>query len=70
MPNAMRPSAPRPQTFNAMRPTTAQVPRMMTSQRMRESPRLMLASAPVRSRSKPALQLAAIAVLGHMDGVG
>uniref|UniRef100_A0A8C5CEQ3 Polyadenylate-binding protein n=1 Tax=Gadus morhua TaxID=8049 RepID=A0A8C5CEQ3_GADMO len=37
MPNAMRPSAPRPQTFNAMRPTTAQVPRMMTSQRMRES---------------------------------
>uniref|UniRef100_A0A8C5A529 Polyadenylate-binding protein n=1 Tax=Gadus morhua TaxID=8049 RepID=A0A8C5A529_GADMO len=36
MPNAMRPSAPRPQTFNAMRPTTAQVPRMMTSQRMRE----------------------------------
>ncbi|XP_067093947.1 polyadenylate-binding protein 1A-like [Osmerus mordax] len=36
MPNAMRPSAPRPQTFNAMRPTTSQVPRMMTSQRMGE----------------------------------
>uniref|UniRef100_A0A8C9XW11 Polyadenylate-binding protein n=1 Tax=Sander lucioperca TaxID=283035 RepID=A0A8C9XW11_SANLU len=39
MPNAMRPSAPRPQTFNAIRPTTtpnAQVPRMMASQRMRK----------------------------------
>lgn len=39
MPNAMRPSAPRPQTFNTIRPTTTantQVPRMMTSQRMRK----------------------------------
>ncbi|KAK9513232.1 hypothetical protein VZT92_026781 [Zoarces viviparus] len=37
MPNAMRPSAPRPQTFNTIRPTAtpnAQVPRMMASQRM------------------------------------
>lgn len=39
MPNAMRPSAPRPQTFNAIRPTATantQVPRMMASQRMRK----------------------------------
>lgn len=39
MPNAMRPSAPRPQTFNTIRPTATtntQVPRMMASQRMRE----------------------------------
>uniref|UniRef100_A0A8C8DVF0 Polyadenylate-binding protein n=1 Tax=Oryzias sinensis TaxID=183150 RepID=A0A8C8DVF0_9TELE len=38
--NAMRPSAPRPQTFNAIRASTAtntQVPRMMASQRMRKS---------------------------------
>uniref|UniRef100_A0A665TNT2 Polyadenylate-binding protein n=1 Tax=Echeneis naucrates TaxID=173247 RepID=A0A665TNT2_ECHNA len=38
MPSAMRPSAPRPQTFNTIRPTTTtntQVPRMMASQRMR-----------------------------------
>lgn len=37
MPNAMRPSAPRPQTFNTIRPpttTNTQVPRMMASQRM------------------------------------
>uniref|UniRef100_A0A672H4X7 Polyadenylate-binding protein 1 n=1 Tax=Salarias fasciatus TaxID=181472 RepID=A0A672H4X7_SALFA len=37
MPNAMRPSAPRPQTFNTIRATTTtntQVPRMMASQRM------------------------------------
>uniref|UniRef100_A0A665TE63 PABP n=1 Tax=Echeneis naucrates TaxID=173247 RepID=A0A665TE63_ECHNA len=37
MPSAMRPSAPRPQTFNTIRPTTTtntQVPRMMASQRM------------------------------------
>ncbi|KAJ8291088.1 hypothetical protein GJAV_G00021240 [Gymnothorax javanicus] len=34
MPNAMRPSAPRPQTFGSMRPTTSQVPRMITSQRV------------------------------------
>lgn len=39
MPNAMRPSAPRPQTFNTIRPTATtntQVPRMMASQRMRK----------------------------------
>uniref|UniRef100_A0A4W6EYB6 Polyadenylate-binding protein n=1 Tax=Lates calcarifer TaxID=8187 RepID=A0A4W6EYB6_LATCA len=39
MPSAMRPSAPRPQTFNTIRPTTTtntQVPRMMASQRMRK----------------------------------
>uniref|UniRef100_A0A674MUG1 Polyadenylate-binding protein n=1 Tax=Takifugu rubripes TaxID=31033 RepID=A0A674MUG1_TAKRU len=39
MPGAMRPSAPRPQALNAIRPTAAgnaQVPRMMASQRMRE----------------------------------
>lgn len=39
MPNAMRPSAPRPQTFNTIRATTTtntQVPRMMASQRMRK----------------------------------
>uniref|UniRef100_A0AAY5L6C4 PABP n=1 Tax=Esox lucius TaxID=8010 RepID=A0AAY5L6C4_ESOLU len=34
MPNAMRPSAPRPQTFGPMRPSSSQVPRMMTGQRM------------------------------------
>ncbi|XP_035537007.1 polyadenylate-binding protein 1A [Morone saxatilis] len=33
MPGAMRPSAPRPQTFGAMRPTS-QVPRMMSTQRV------------------------------------
>uniref|UniRef100_H3D706 Polyadenylate-binding protein n=1 Tax=Tetraodon nigroviridis TaxID=99883 RepID=H3D706_TETNG len=40
MPGAMRPSAPRPQTLNAIRPTAAgntQVPRMMASQRMLRS---------------------------------
>ncbi|XP_006636038.2 polyadenylate-binding protein 1b isoform X1 [Lepisosteus oculatus] len=31
MPSAIRPSAPRPQTFNAMRPTSSQVPRMMST---------------------------------------
>ncbi|KAM3833890.1 polyadenylate-binding protein 1A-like isoform 1-T1 [Diretmus argenteus] len=34
MPNAMRLSAHRPQTFNTMHPTTTQVPHMMTSQCM------------------------------------
>ncbi|CAG5885176.1 unnamed protein product [Menidia menidia] len=33
MPGAMRPSAPRPQTFGSMRPSS-QVPRMMSSQRV------------------------------------
>lgn len=37
MPNAIRPAAPRPQTFSTIRPTTNQVPRMMASQRMGES---------------------------------
>lgn len=37
MPNAIRPAAPRPQTFGALRPTANQVPRMMASQRMGES---------------------------------
>uniref|UniRef100_A0A4W4FXW3 Polyadenylate-binding protein n=1 Tax=Electrophorus electricus TaxID=8005 RepID=A0A4W4FXW3_ELEEL len=39
MPSAIRPTAPRPQTFSTIRPTsTSQVPRMMASQRMGESP--------------------------------
>uniref|UniRef100_A0A671VB52 Polyadenylate-binding protein n=1 Tax=Sparus aurata TaxID=8175 RepID=A0A671VB52_SPAAU len=49
MPNAMRPSAPRPQTFNTIRPTATantQVPRMMASQRMRK---YFTTAAPVRT---------------------
>ncbi|RXN37157.1 polyadenylate-binding 1 [Labeo rohita] len=34
MPNAVRPSAPRPQTFGAVRPTSSQVPRVIQPQRM------------------------------------
>ncbi|XP_063055633.1 polyadenylate-binding protein 1A [Engraulis encrasicolus] len=34
MPGNMRPSGPRPQTLGGMRPAAAQVPRMVTSQRM------------------------------------
>lgn len=37
MPGAMRPSAPRPQTFSTMRPAS-QVPRMMSTQRVGQSP--------------------------------
>lgn len=37
MPGAMRPSGPRPQTFGAMRPAS-QVPRMMSAQRVGQSP--------------------------------
>ncbi|KAM8841569.1 polyadenylate-binding protein 1A [Spinachia spinachia] len=49
MPGAMRPSAPRPQTFGAMRPPS-QVPRMMSAQRVAQSmgPRPAAALAPVR----------------------
>ncbi|KAL7382421.1 hypothetical protein ABVT39_021998 [Epinephelus coioides] len=53
MPGAMRPSAPRPQTFGAMRPAS-QVPRMMSAQRVAQTmgPRpataAAAASAPVR----------------------
>lgn len=39
MPNAMRPSAPRPQTLNTIRTaatTNTQVPRMMATQRLRK----------------------------------
>lgn len=39
MPNAMRPTAPRPQALNTIRATATtntQVPRMMASQRMRK----------------------------------
>ncbi|TTR68474.1 Polyadenylate-binding protein 1 [Bagarius yarrelli] len=38
MPSAIRPSAPRPQAFSAIRPATNQVPRMMASQRMASQP--------------------------------
>uniref|UniRef100_A0A8B9GY55 Poly(A) binding protein cytoplasmic 3 n=1 Tax=Astyanax mexicanus TaxID=7994 RepID=A0A8B9GY55_ASTMX len=38
MPNAIRPAAPRPQTFSTIRPTASQLPRMMTSQRMASQP--------------------------------
>ncbi|XP_078124025.1 polyadenylate-binding protein 1A isoform X2 [Sander vitreus] len=53
MPGAMRPSAPRPQTFGAMRPAS-QVPRMMSAQRVAQTmgPRpataAAAAAAPVR----------------------
>lgn len=36
MPGTMRPSAPRPQTFGAMRPAS-QMPRMMSTQRVGQS---------------------------------
>ncbi|KAG7470090.1 hypothetical protein MATL_G00135610 [Megalops atlanticus] len=56
MPNAMRPSAPRAQTFSTMRPTSSQVPRMMTSQRVaiqtvgpRPSTAAATAATPMRS---------------------
>ncbi|XP_041725555.2 polyadenylate-binding protein 1A [Coregonus clupeaformis] len=53
MPNAMRPSAPRPQTFGAMRPSSSQVPRMMAGQRMAtqalgQRPAGAAAASPVR----------------------
>ncbi|XP_072531775.1 polyadenylate-binding protein 1b [Salminus brasiliensis] len=55
MPATMRPSAPRPQTFGAMRPTS-QVPRMMSTQRVaaqtmgpRPTTAAAAAAAPVRS---------------------
>ncbi|XP_042362254.1 polyadenylate-binding protein 1A-like isoform X2 [Plectropomus leopardus] len=46
MPGAMRPSAPRPQTFGAMRPAS-QVPRMMSAQRVAQTmgPRAATAAA-------------------------
>ncbi|KAI4817801.1 hypothetical protein KUCAC02_011177 [Chaenocephalus aceratus] len=50
MPGAMRPSAPRPQTFGAMRPSS-QMPRMMSTQRVAQpmGPRPAAAAAvPVR----------------------
>nr|XP_046274258.1 polyadenylate-binding protein 1A-like [Scatophagus argus]XP_046274259.1 polyadenylate-binding protein 1A-like [Scatophagus argus] len=54
MPGAMRPSAPRPQTFGAMRPAS-QVPRMMSTQRLatqtmgpRPATAAAAAAAPVR----------------------
>ncbi|XP_068431317.1 polyadenylate-binding protein 1b [Clinocottus analis] len=51
MPGAMRPSAPRPQTFGAMRPAS-QVPRMMSAQRLAQPmgprPTSAAAAAPVR----------------------
>ncbi|XP_022068941.1 polyadenylate-binding protein 1A [Acanthochromis polyacanthus] len=54
MPGAMRPSAPRPQTFSTMRPTS-QVPRMMSTQRVaaqtmgpRPATAAAAAAAPVR----------------------
>jgi len=54
MPGAMRPSAPRPQTFGAMRPAS-QVPRMMSTQRVaaqtmgpRPASAAAAAAAPVR----------------------
>ncbi|KAL4601537.1 polyadenylate-binding protein 1-like [Arapaima gigas] len=55
MTNAMRSSAPRPQTFSTVRPASSQVPRMMTSQRVatqtmgpRPSNAATAATAPVR----------------------
>uniref|UniRef100_A0A671TLU5 Polyadenylate-binding protein n=1 Tax=Sparus aurata TaxID=8175 RepID=A0A671TLU5_SPAAU len=55
MPGAMRPSAPRPQTFGGMRPNS-QVPRMMSTQRVGQSPILAQTMGP-----RPATAAAAAA---------
>ncbi|XP_034747137.1 polyadenylate-binding protein 1A-like isoform X2 [Etheostoma cragini] len=54
IPGAMRPSAPRPQTFGAMRPTT-QVPRMMSAQRVAQTmgPRPATAAAAAAAGAAP-----------------
>ncbi|XP_056133576.1 polyadenylate-binding protein 1A-like [Lampris incognitus] len=53
MPNATHPSTPRPQTFNAMQPTTTQVPRMTTSQHM-PTPALSQCPASASAAAAPA----------------
>ncbi|XP_068590426.1 polyadenylate-binding protein 1A-like [Cebidichthys violaceus] len=62
MPGAMRPSAPRPQTFGAMRPTS-QVPRMMSAQRVAQTmgprPAVAAAAAGVPVRGVPQYKYAA-----------
>ncbi|KAK9526783.1 hypothetical protein VZT92_015464 [Zoarces viviparus] len=62
MPGAMRPSAPRPQTFGAMRPTS-QVPRMMSTQRVAQTmgprPAIAAAAAGVPVRGVPQYKYAA-----------
>uniref|UniRef100_A0AAQ6IHU0 PABP n=1 Tax=Anabas testudineus TaxID=64144 RepID=A0AAQ6IHU0_ANATE len=62
MPNAMRPSAPRPQTFNTIRPTTTtntQVPRMMASQRMRNQRPASASATAAPVRAMPQYKYAA-----------
>ncbi|XP_031722487.1 polyadenylate-binding protein 1A-like [Anarrhichthys ocellatus] len=62
MPGAMRPSAPRPQTFGTMRPTS-QVPRMMSTQRVAQTmgprPAVAAAAAGVPVRGVPQYKYAA-----------
>uniref|UniRef100_A0AAQ6A5Z9 PABP n=1 Tax=Amphiprion ocellaris TaxID=80972 RepID=A0AAQ6A5Z9_AMPOC len=62
MPNAMRPSAPRPQTFNAIRATATtntQVPRMMASQRMRNQRPASASATAAPVRTMPQYKYAA-----------
>ncbi|XP_078031654.1 polyadenylate-binding protein 1A isoform X2 [Epinephelus lanceolatus] len=62
MPGAMRPSAPRPQTFGAMRPAS-QVPRMMSAQRVAQTmgprPATAAAAASATVRGVPQYKYAA-----------
>ncbi|KAM4631177.1 polyadenylate-binding protein 1A-like isoform 2-T2 [Polymixia lowei] len=62
MPGAMRPSAPRPQTFSTMRPAS-QVPRMMSTQRVAQTmgprPATAAAAAAAPMRAVPQYKYAA-----------
>ncbi|CAH2221354.1 polyadenylate-binding 1 isoform X1 [Pelobates cultripes] len=50
MPGAIRPAAPKPPTFGAMRPTSSQVPRLVSAQRVANtSTQTMAATSTVRS---------------------
>ncbi|CAL8298606.1 unnamed protein product [Lota lota] len=68
IPGVMRPSAPRPQGFSTMRPTS-QMPRMMSTQRVGQSPSSTMGPRPANAAAVAASQLRGVPQYKYTPGV-
>ncbi|XP_078543072.1 polyadenylate-binding protein 1 [Lissotriton helveticus] len=69
MPGAIRPAAPRPPTFSAMRPTSSQVPRVMSAQRVANTSTQTMGPRPAAAAAATAPAVRAVPQYKYAAGV-
>ncbi|KAJ1193323.1 hypothetical protein NDU88_002621 [Pleurodeles waltl] len=69
MPGAIRPAAPRPPTFSAMRPTSSQVPRVMSAQRVANTSTQTMGPRPAAAAAAAAPAVRAVPQYKYAAGV-